>query len=268
MPDKLPYKRIHKLILLCNRGVGKERIITEFLMGVFSSNVKGAQYYLKDIKIKGFGVVRLEITDFGGEESFKYLLKGNVKGNNGVLFFFSLTNPKTLIGIEEWINIVKLEDPEIPIILIGVHTEIEQKITIEVEECHEIMKKNGLNGYIALSVEDDRKAEESIKQIVLNLGDYKEILDDKILEEKEKEEEMTFESLEEEFLGLIGEKPDRPIKADISKSLQTKQKVPILGKSSIPITQMEQQNIENKEEHRGKGPFSWLLRLIKKNKKK
>ena len=110
-----------KVLTAGEGGVGKTTLLRRYVEGKFSSETKmtmGVEFFLKELNIDGQKVM-LQLWDFGGQERFRFLLESYVIGARGALLMFDLTRTMTLENIEQWVQIVRKEDPELPILFLG-----------------------------------------------------------------------------------------------------------------------------------------------------
>ena len=78
----------------------------------------GVNFYLKRIQTRDFDIA-LQLWDFGGQKRFRFLLKKYVKGAAGALLLYDLTNPATIESANEWVELVRMHNSNLPIILVG-----------------------------------------------------------------------------------------------------------------------------------------------------
>ncbi|TFG17710.1 MAG: GTP-binding protein [Promethearchaeota archaeon] len=128
----MPKSKVLKTIITGEGGVGKTTLLHRYIEGRFQANTRltiGVEFFLKELAIDEESIL-LQIWDFGGQERFRFLLSNYVKGAKGALLLFDLTRPLTLNTLEEWVNICRSDDPELPILLVGSKADLEEMITI------------------------------------------------------------------------------------------------------------------------------------------
>lgn len=64
---------------------------------------------------------------------------------------FDLTRPKTLDTIDEWIDICRTEQPEIPILLLGSKADLAEMVILNEDFILELRKKYNLFDYMWVS---------------------------------------------------------------------------------------------------------------------
>ncbi|MFW9878865.1 MAG: Rab family GTPase [Candidatus Thorarchaeota archaeon] len=127
-----PKSILFKVITCGEGGVGKTTLLYRYIEGRFLADTLmtiGVQFHLKELKI-GSKNILLQVWDFGGQDHFRPLLKNYAKGARGALLLFDLTRISSLQSIEEWVNICRDENPDIPIIFLGTKLDLEDKIRV------------------------------------------------------------------------------------------------------------------------------------------
>ena len=72
--------------------------------------------------------IMLQLWDFGGQEQFRHLLQRYSLGARGAIIMFDLTRVSTLENIEEWVNICRKYDYNLPIIFLGSKADLTESI--------------------------------------------------------------------------------------------------------------------------------------------
>ena len=116
-----------KIVIFGDAKTGKTTLAHRFLTNMFEDDFQmtiGVDFLLKSVKVHGENV-KLQIWDFAGEERFRYLLPSYIKGANGGIFMYDVTNYSSLTHADEWFEIVGNEiDYDFPIIFVGGKTDL------------------------------------------------------------------------------------------------------------------------------------------------
>lgn len=142
-----------KVITAGEGGVGKTTLLYRYIEGVFlpdSLMTIGVQFHLKELEIEGKRIL-LQIWDFGGQERFRFLLKNYAVGARGALLLFDLTRISSLQRIEQWINICRQDDIEIPIIFLGTKLDLTEEIVVNDEYALKFKEKYKFFEYLKIS---------------------------------------------------------------------------------------------------------------------
>ncbi len=142
-----------KVITAGEGGVGKTTLLYRYVEGRFLVNTKitlGVEFFMKELNIEG-RQINLQIWDFGGQEHFRPLLKNYSMGARGALLLFDLTRPSSLEKIDEWVNICRGENPEIPIIFLGTKLDLTESISVDDEFALKFPKKYDFFEFLKIS---------------------------------------------------------------------------------------------------------------------
>ncbi len=129
-------REIVKILVL-----GEDRIKKEFLkvhveiepsLVVDHSLITGVYFHIKHVELENLKV-SLQVWDFAAVDRFKYLHRGYVKGALGALIFFDFANRQSFDNLTEWINLIRNNVGQIPIILIGIKSHSESLLVSQKE---------------------------------------------------------------------------------------------------------------------------------------
>jgi Ras-related protein Rab-1A len=109
--------------------------------------------------------VKLQIWDFGGEERFRFLLPTYVRGANGAIFMYDVTNYSSLAHIDDWLLVIrkeiKSEQETFPIIVVGGKADLIEHREVSGEEGINIAKQRGVDGFIECSSKTGENVEQT-----------------------------------------------------------------------------------------------------------
>ncbi len=145
--------KVLKILISGEGGVGKTTMLHRYIKGKFIDGLHmtiGVEFFLKELEIEGENVM-LQIWDFGGQERFRFLLKNYARGAKGALLMFDLTRPVTLENLDQWVEICRAEDPELPIIFLGSKLDLVNLITIKDEFALTYKEKYNLFNFLKIS---------------------------------------------------------------------------------------------------------------------
>jgi len=146
-------KFILKILTAGEGGVGKTTLLHRFVEGRFSAETKmtiGVEFFLKELELDEKHCT-LQLWDFGGQERFRFLLESYVLGAKGALLMFDLTRPMTLQNLEQWINIVRKGDPNIPILFLGTKNDLTDEIMVQDDYAFSFKEQFKLMDYLRIS---------------------------------------------------------------------------------------------------------------------
>ncbi|MFX0056860.1 MAG: Rab family GTPase [Candidatus Hodarchaeota archaeon] len=145
--------KVLKTIITGEGGVGKTTLLHRYIEGKFLIDTRmtiGVEFFLKEFTFNTERIL-LQIWDFGGQERFRFLLKNYAKGAKGALLMFDLTRPITLETIDEWVDICRSEQPDLPILLVGSKADLTEMVNLEDNYISEFKEKYNLFDYLRVS---------------------------------------------------------------------------------------------------------------------
>jgi small GTP-binding protein len=168
--------KIFKVIIAGDGGVGKTTLLHRYIEGKFLADTRmtiGVEFFLKDLEI-GNEKIKIQVWDFGGQEQFRFLHKRYIMGAKGALLLFDLTRFTTLKHLDEWVEICREEDPNLPILFIGTKMDLSNLIVVRDSDALEYKERYKLFHYLKVSSktgENVKLAFELLaKQIIKNLN--------------------------------------------------------------------------------------------------
>ena len=156
-----------KILTSGDGGVGKTTLLHKYIEGKFLADTKmtiGVQFFLKDLNVDGFDVI-LQLWDFGGQERFRFLLENYVIGARGALLMFDLTRAITLENIEEWVNICRSKDPNLPILFLGTKADLVEEHSIDKDYILYNKEKYNLFDYMVTSSKTGKNVENAFETL-------------------------------------------------------------------------------------------------------
>ncbi len=149
----MPRKFILKILTAGEGGVGKTTLLHRYVEGQFSGDTKmtiGVEFFLKEIEFEGKHCT-LQLWDFGGQERFRFLLESYVLGAKGALLMFDLTRPITLDNLEQWVNIVRKGDPNLPVLFVGTKKDLIEDVMVDDDYAQQFQNAFKLFDYMKIS---------------------------------------------------------------------------------------------------------------------
>lgn len=165
------YDATFKIILIGDPNSGKATLTERFTTNLFKSDTKmtvGVDFEVKSLLIDDKRI-KLQIWDFGGEERFRFLLPTYVRGANGVLFIYNVSNFSSLAHIDDWLLVVKKEikseEDTFPIVVVGIVPEYEEERQVSGVEGIKIAKSKGVDGFVECSPITGENVEETFEAL-------------------------------------------------------------------------------------------------------
>jgi Ras-related protein Rab-11A len=158
---------VYKLVVAGEGGVGKTTLIIRYCEGIFKHDTRttvGVGFASKEVQLHGESI-KLQIWDFGGEERFRFILPAYCKGANAAVLAFDSTRYQSVKNLPEWVDIIRKNAGDIPIVLVGTKVDLKDQRTVKSEDGDEFSKKNRLQGYFDVSSKTGLNVEEVFAKI-------------------------------------------------------------------------------------------------------
>ncbi len=137
-----------KVVVLGDGGIGKTSICNYLTTGEFFGSYKlsiGADFFSKKLNVDGEEIA-LQICDIGGQDQFAEISNIFTKGAHGAILCYDTTRRDTLDSLDRWLT--KLEDPNIPKVLVSTKNDVEDLREVLDEEGLETAKRLDIPYYI------------------------------------------------------------------------------------------------------------------------
>lgn len=166
------YDYTFKIVLLGDPEVGKANLSQQLCYNLFSPEERltiGVEFHVKSLEVKG-KKIKIQIWDIAGEERFDFLTPTYCMGANAVLIVYDITNSKTVEKMDNWIEIVRQKAGDIPIVLLGNKSDLEDYREIPKEKGLKITQEYNLSGFSEISTKTGENVEnlfEDLSEIIL-----------------------------------------------------------------------------------------------------
>ncbi|MFX1574259.1 MAG: Rab family GTPase [Promethearchaeota archaeon] len=127
-----------KTILLGNGSAIKIAFLKRYCYNIFNPSERltvGVDFHVKMVELDNKRC-KLRLWDVGGEERFRLLLPQYCKGANGAFFLYDITDQSSLNHVSEWIEIIRENAGDIPIVLI--------RSKLDLKEYREVSRDDGI----------------------------------------------------------------------------------------------------------------------------
>ena len=162
---------IFKILLTGNAGVGKTSLLRRYVDGFFDESTimtVGVDFFTKEFTFDNAHCL-LQLWDLGGQERFRYLLENFVMGARGALLLFDLTRMPLIKDILEWVNIARLHDINLPIILVGTKLDLEDLIAVDDDSALHLKNTFNMIDYIKTSAKTGYNIKKAFEILIKKL---------------------------------------------------------------------------------------------------
>ena len=166
---KLNVKRTAlRITMLGDSKVGKTSIVNVFLNLKFvDDNLSTLGKMKLEImrEMKDGKKMKIIILDTAGQERFHSITTSSIKGSNGIVVTFDLTDKTSFKNVENWLNDIQENKDNIPIVLFGNKSDLEDKRVVKQEDIDNFLKAHPLS-YFETSAKLDINIKEGFKKII------------------------------------------------------------------------------------------------------
>jgi small GTP-binding protein len=162
---------VFKIIVAGDGGVGKTTLLRRFVNGIFDESTietVGVDFFLKEVVFDN-AKCSLQLWDLGGQERFRHLLESFIMGSRAALLLVDLTRLPKIQDILNWVNIVRLHDMNLPILLVGTKFDLKDAIAIDDESALNVKNTFNMLDYIKISSKTGYNVDELFKSITWEL---------------------------------------------------------------------------------------------------
>lgn len=139
---------VYKVVIFGDANAGKSTLMHRAVEGIFMENIRktiGVNCVVKRVFFQSVQFT-LNIWDFSGEEKFHNLLPMYLRGTDGGIFVFDLTNRQSLHNLDEWISIAfKVLGPNFPMIMVGAKSDLSEFREVKKDNAVDLARKYNFN---------------------------------------------------------------------------------------------------------------------------
>mmetsp|Transcript_46959 Transcript_46959/g.69514 ORF Transcript_46959/g.69514 Transcript_46959/m.69514 type:complete len:204 (-) Transcript_46959:134-745(-) len=162
------YDQNIKLLLIGDSGVGKTCLMLRYAQGTFSETfitTVGIDYKYKFIEIDG-KKVRLEIWDTAGQERFKAITRSYLRGAQGILCVYDVTDSNSYEHVSSWmLQIKQYADLKVVKVLVGNKCDLEQRRAVKFEDGQNLAKKSDDIPFFECSAKQETNVKEAFETL-------------------------------------------------------------------------------------------------------
>jgi Ras-related protein Rab-11A len=131
------YDIIFKVVIIGDSSVGKTGILSRYLTGEFSDQVKatvGVEFGTKKLTVKDHKT-KIQIWDTAGQEKYRSITNAYYKGAKGSLIVYDISKRSTFDNVDRWVKEVKIMgESDMFLILIGNKSDLKDQREVSVDD--------------------------------------------------------------------------------------------------------------------------------------
>ena len=167
MSEKKIKRKVIRITMLDDSAVGKTSLISKFLNQNFDENYLttiGKDKLEKKVVMKDGNEIKLIIWDTAGQERFHSIATSTIKGSHGIILTFDLTKRSSFNSLESWLNDIKENSNEVPVVIFGNKCDLFENYEVENEEAKKFAKEHNLQ-YFETSAKQNVNVQEGFNSI-------------------------------------------------------------------------------------------------------
>ncbi len=189
-----------RIILIGDCAVGKTAFSKKLMDDSFSSRYDatiGVDYSAKTIILNNTNVIKCQIWDTAGQESFAPLIKTYYRDIGGIILMYDVNDRKTYNDLTFWLNEIEKNKPEWSIskLLIGNKIDSDNRV-VSTEEGQKFAQENGFS-FIEISVKKEFDVSFALKELVEDIYNQKD--DNKGIKKSDFKKLALTETLDDKF---------------------------------------------------------------------
>ena len=137
-----------KILILGDSSVGKTSLLLKYVDGYFPLiyvATIGVEYKVKTININGTDI-NLHIWDTAGQERFRSITKNFMKGADGIIYVFDITQKNSFHNLKNWIKESEQATEGFKKIIVGNKIDLESDRSVDKEFFKNFCNTNGFIG--------------------------------------------------------------------------------------------------------------------------
>ena len=137
-----------KILILGDSSVGKTSLLLKYADGYFPTiyvATIGVEYKIKQININGLDI-NLQIWDTAGQERFRSITKNFMKGADGIMYVYDITEKESFDNLKNWIRQSEESTEGFKKIIVGNKSDLELDRKVQKESLQKFCDDKKLKG--------------------------------------------------------------------------------------------------------------------------
>jgi len=171
------YDYIIRIILIGDCAVGKtafaKKLMKDTFTPIYDATI-GVDYSAKTIVLNNTDIIKCQIWDTAGQESFAPLIKTYYRDVGGIILMYDVNDRITYTNLKFWLNEINKNKPEWPISKLLIANKIDSdNRSVSTEEGKQFAQENGFS-FIEISIKKEHDVSFALKELVENIYNQKE----------------------------------------------------------------------------------------------
>jgi len=157
-----------KIIIAGNAGVGKTTLLKRYLEGKFiqaSKMTVGVDHFFKELQYNNI-LCKMQLWDLGGQDRFRYIVDIALRGTQGALLLFDITNYSSFVSLDKWVKLLRSQNKKLPILLVATKSDLQECSVVKNVIIPKIVKRNKMCDFIETSSKTGQNIERVFKSLI------------------------------------------------------------------------------------------------------
>ena len=164
---------ILKILILGDMSVGKTTLLLKYIDNYTPElyiSTLGIDYKTKKIVYNNTNII-LQIWDTAGQEKFQVVTKSFVKGSDGIIYMYDITQKQSFINIKRWLEDTEDYSLRAKKIIVGNKIDMEERREVTEEMKNKLLNEIDID-LVEISAKKDRNVNEVFDKLVkIIIGD-------------------------------------------------------------------------------------------------
>ena len=164
---------ILKILILGDMSVGKTTLLLKYIDNYTPElyiSTLGIDYKTKNIVYNNTNII-LQIWDTVGQEKFQVVTKSFVKGSDGIIYMYDITQKQSFINIKRWLEDTEDYSLRAKKIIVGNKIDMEERREVTEEMKNKLLNEIDID-LVEISAKKDRNVNEVFDKLVkIIIGD-------------------------------------------------------------------------------------------------
>jgi len=156
-----------KFLILGDGGVGKTTLLHRYVKRKFldtSTMTIGVEFLTKQTKLD-FTNCQLILWDLSGQDRFRFMIDRYIRGAAGALLLFDITNMTSFVNIGKWVQLIKKQYKDLPIVLIASKCDLEEFSMVADIYAKKTQERFGMVDYIKTSSKNGLNVDKAFESL-------------------------------------------------------------------------------------------------------
>jgi small GTP-binding protein len=164
-------EKVYKVMIAGDASVGKTTLLVRLVTGKFMLDLKmtiGVEFHLFKTDFDGIPIT-LQLWDLGGKERFRFIQPQYIRGTKLAILLYDLSNPDSITNFKEWVKVLRSQNPDLPILLVGQKRDLQDHIRVSDNDVNPLVNECNFYNHIKASSKDNIEIDKLVELVITKL---------------------------------------------------------------------------------------------------